>query len=387
MSFSKHLLWFLLLPFLWSSPAHAVACSGTSVHGAGNHACYAIAAGSWNTTTVWSATSGGGSCGCTIATGDELIFDANTPAGTYTDSAISLASVDATAAGAGVTLAGTQAITISGLFYGTSAALTDTMTGLITFTSTTGTTVIKTGGLTYAHGITLNGSGGTFQIGGDTFGLKLDASHTLTLTAGTLDNSTNNTAIQCGVCTLTAGTSNLGSGSVTAISTSGTTLSTSGTTLSAASATLAINAASITATRTLQLGTSQSVGTISITGNATTFCQYLTYTTAVTIGTLTLTGPLCLIPPSATTITLSNAPTWAGASGSQIFIGTTGGVGAVITWTITGTPAISWVNSTGNAWSGSGTCTNCLDIGHNTGMTFIAPTYGAGGGGGHIIGG
>ena len=54
--------------------------------GTGTGTCYGIAAGNFNnTTTVWSASSGGASCNpCSPANGDNIILNASSGSGTYT---------------------------------------------------------------------------------------------------------------------------------------------------------------------------------------------------------------------------------------------------------------------------------------------------------------
>lgn len=370
----------------WSSPAWAVACSGTSVHGSGNHACYAIAAGTWSTTTVWSATSGGASCGCTIQTGDELIFDIHTPTGTYGTIAISLAAIDATAAVAGVTISGASGVTISGLFFGVSSAMTFTANGTWTFTSTSGTTVIETGGQSLATGIIFNGAGGTFVPGGDGFGFTATA--TPTLTAGTFDNTVNNINVTVPTWTgATGGTVKCGTGTWTFNSSTGTLFQQTAGTVTCSSGIFDFTSTTATNNRTFQT-LNATYGALNITGIAIPGYMLAIVGTAggPTFGSMTIGPSQAVVFSTGITFTFTATPQLTGTAALPIFLNGGADVTTKATLAVAAGTAPNWsyvalqnITITGNT---SGVCNNCFDLGGNSGITIHGPS-----GGGGIIGG
>lgn len=149
-------------------------------------------AASWDGTagTKWAATSGGVG-GQPIPTSvDDVFFDAASGTNTVTIAAgnTGCASIDCT--GFTGTLAGSAALTVSGLMYKLAVTMAAyTYTGALTFASTSGTTDITSAGWQMDHDVTLDGVGGTFRLADVCVGGK---TKTLTLTRGTF-NANNQT--------------------------------------------------------------------------------------------------------------------------------------------------------------------------------------------------
>ncbi len=302
----------LLFGALWCGldPAEA-ACTGTAVHGGSAHACYAIAGGNFNANGVWSATSGGGTCTCTPTTGDDVVFDGNTPTGSYSINATeSLNSFDASAAGAGVTISGVSGVTVTGNYFNLSSALNWTSTSPITFT---GTATITPNGHTLASA-TFNGAAQTFTIAGPSW----ITSAATTLTAGTLDFSANNPTVSVGVLssnnsntrTLKCGTGGWSlTGATNAVwdysTVTGLTQDTS-----CQTATFTLTNTLPSGERLLTLG-GQTFGAIVINAPSVATFQ-VGFTGAATIGTLTLNTPLTVNFAQNSTVTIANSPNWSG---------------------------------------------------------------------------
>ena len=264
--------------------------------------------------------------------------------------------------------------------------MTWTATGTYTFTSTSGTTTIELGGHSIAT-MTLNGTGGTFQFGGDSLGGTI--TNTLTLTAGTLDASTYNQNLTMGAFTGTAGTLNCGTGTWTFTGLGGTLFAFPGT-ISCASAAF-VFAPSTTQTGIVTFTTQgSSYGAVTFTNNAVAKYSFaIAVSAGATFASLTLNGPTALTLTGGQTLTISTTPAWAGTAAAPIWIGATPTGTTVITFAIPASPApgvsflsLQNVTFTGNT---SGVCTSCNNFGNNTGMTINAPIIGTGGG--HIIGG
>lgn len=408
-------LLFVLFALLLPSNAWAAACSPTA---------FAKTPGGFSGATTWVTTSGG-STNCTLTAGNAVVFDAGTTAGTYTiDEAISIASLTSAGATAGVFLLhnaftltinnGTTSNTfdISGLSYCNANPCTGPVVAgrVISFTNTGGTTSITTGSSTSSpynqlSAPTFNGSGGTFAL--------LDSaiiSGALTLTAGTLDATTNNPSptILTSFVTVPAGfTLNCGTGTWKFSNTGGTSAVFNGSagTLSCASATFSFNAAANGLNRSIALGTGQSLGTVNISGaGATTgssFSLSITVNQTATFAGLnfsSIIGPFSFaLSGNNTTLVLTTAPTGIGGTQANFF---TLGSAAYNTIPVIQLPASTaltpqWVAFNNIKVTGTNAyiaATNSLDL---TGTNVLngagavlggitAPSFG---GGGRVIGG
>ena len=358
---------------------------------------------------------------CTFVSGNELIFNGDTGAGSYTlngsTSISGLLSTGATAGvfllhGAGDTLTvnnGTTNTTfdIHGISYCNANPCTAPVSNArnISFTNTGGTVSITTGASTSAPynqfgTLTLNGSGGTFEL------LDNAIMQSTTFTAGTLDATTNNTSptfttaggttipavgiLNCGTGTWTF-TQNTGTSSVLAI--------TAGATLSCASATLSFPNATNGNTRELSFQ-SNSFGTLSIGCAGSTGPSNMEFaapsSATVTLGTWTFassctTYPFTVYLTGHFTVSLTNAPTWAGTSGNFLTLYTQPNLTTTTIALPTTSPIdVSWMafsNITFTGTSSTVTATNSLDMSGNNnfnGGSISPPSFG---GGGHIIGG
>lgn len=381
----KRALLFLAGPFIalfaLMTPASA-ACTGTAVHGGSGHACYAILAGGWGTLGTWSATSGGLTCACTPTTGDDIVFDGNTPTGTYTDTALSLNSIDGSAAGSGVIVAGVGALTVTGNFFGLSSAMTWSATSTLAFTDTT-TVNITTGGHTVGAP-TFNGIGGDFIINDS---LTTISSGTLTLTNGTLDCGTHTAPMSVGAFSSNnSNTRTLTGGSCawTILAVAGSWDFTTTTGLTCTCSGMSVSFAGVpTGNETFNTG-SQSFGAISVTPPASPINSAFLITGSPTFASLSLSANTNISPANGSTITLTNAPTFSGAASGLINIAAN--IGQAMTIAVSsGAPAISWVAMQGVTWTGTtGTATNSFNRGGTSGITISGPSAG---GGGRIIGG
>lgn len=163
---------------------------------------YWVGGGSANTwaaitPTNWSATSGGANNASVPGTTDDVFFDANSPTGTGSVVAVSITirSLDCTGYTHDITINSGRAITVSG--NGVVFKLVNTMTltlgsattSALSFTGTSGTTLITMAGLTIGN-VTFNGIGGTWQ-----FQDAMISTGAITLTNGTLD--INNKDVTC----------------------------------------------------------------------------------------------------------------------------------------------------------------------------------------------
>lgn len=148
--------------------------------------------GAWNSTTNWSASSGGASGASLPDSTQDVFFDGNSGAGTSTvNTTTSVLSLDFT--GFAGTLAGSNAINVFGNLK-FAATMTRTWNGTLTFSATSGTKTVTSNGITLGGAVTFNGVGGTWQLQ-DAF--TTASTVTLLLLNGTLD--TNGKALSCGV--------------------------------------------------------------------------------------------------------------------------------------------------------------------------------------------
>lgn len=145
--------------------------------------------GTWNavSTANWSLQSGGaGGAGVPTAV-DDVIFNSQSSATSYTVTIDAGICRDWTLAGpatGSVTVAGTTTMTVAGSVAWATTGITRTFTNTITFTSTTTGRTVDFGNITLANSLTFNALGGGWAI---TRNLTSGTGNTLTLTAGTLD--------------------------------------------------------------------------------------------------------------------------------------------------------------------------------------------------------
>lgn len=371
-------------------PAAANATCGTGVG-----TCFVVSAGGAWVSGTFSATSGGVSCACTPAAGDALILDSAAGNLTSVVGNPSLASLDASGTGGSgspytgtfthtasqtVTITGNLFKLVSGMGYTASAA-----TSLFSFTSTSGTTAITTGGK--SPNFIFNGSGGTFQFQDDVTA----GAGGITLTAGTIDDATNNKNVTTPL--FSSNNSNtrivqIGTSTwkITGANTVWDFTTTSGLTCTCSNGILWFSNTNASATQqSINLGGLTSYGTITF-GPSTNAGSVYAVTGANTIATLQATAPAYVIWPSATVQTITNQFTLNGSSGSYISFLCTKVATCTIHASASGS-SLSWASLYGMIFNtNSVNATNSFDLGNNNmgGGSITAPS---GGGGGHIIGG
>jgi len=219
--------------------------------------------GTWNasTTTNWSDTDGGAGGAVAPTSADDVIFNANSDAGTGFTVTINTGAVcqDITVSGLDqtMTLAGSAAWSIFGSLAYPASNLTRTYTGNITFAATTTGKTITTNGVQVTTGsVIFNGSGGSWALGS-----AFTKTGIITQTLGDVD--LNGYSMTCtGAYTLTAGNLNLNNQTLTA----------------------STFASSNTNTRAIQFGT----GKILLTGNNTIIFNMATVTNFSYTGTPTV---------------------------------------------------------------------------------------------------
>jgi hypothetical protein len=149
---------------------------------------YVVAAGgNWNTTTTWSATSGGAG-GASIPIASDNVFVNASSGNLVIDSNSGCANFDAS--GHVGTISGSTAITITGGTITLSAAGAFTYTGNASADGSNagGDVIITSAGRVFGGSFTLGGTSKTFKLA-DAFGA---ASLTLTLSGGTFNSQSNN---------------------------------------------------------------------------------------------------------------------------------------------------------------------------------------------------
>lgn len=357
--------------------------------------------GNWSATgasSVWVTTSGGATQ-CDLVAGNNVVFDANTAAGTYTmDASISINSLDTdgvTSSPAVVWAQNATTLTVSGNDAGAVAGQTFRLVSgltysgaainrVITFTSTSGTSTITFGGKSLGS-INFNGAGGTFAFAD---AASTVATGVVTLTAGTLDNS-GNFAVSFGLFSSTGSTAralNAGTNTWTLTGTTGSVWEVTGTnlTLTSAPGTLLISATG-TGNRIVNLGQATTCGgspcnynVVTFNGSTSGYYISLSASASNTIATWNLNAPMRLRGPSNnTTITVTNALTWAGTANNNVInvIGDT----AVLT---INAPAstLNWTAMGNVTFSNASTANNSFNLGGVTGLTVNTP------GGGRCIG-
>ena len=254
-------------------------------------------------------------------------------------------------------------------------------------TSGGGTACAATGGVPKNAGDIATFDGAS---GGGTITINVDvniAQITAGAFTGTLDWSAHNNAVTLSTAFNGSGsgtrTINLGNGIWTFTATSGTPwqmTTTTGLTFNANSSTLVFTATTAS-TRTFQSGQlNYNIVTVSANSSGGAFL----YVGGQTTATFNITAPNAVGFQGTTTLT--NAPTWTGASGSLISLSSQA-LGTTATISVaSGTSSNNFVGIRDLTFSGGAifTAINCYDLGHNSGVTCTAP---ATGGGGRIIGG
>lgn len=371
--------------------------------GAGSGTCFVVAGGgNSNSTATWSASSGGATCTCTPASSDAVILDS--AAGNLTiNAALSIQSLDASGTGgSGSPYTGTlthnsaQTLTINGTLFklvsGMTYTLGNTSTSSITFADTTASDVV-------------NITWGTKNTGAITFGTASSTSVTWrlvdtpsstggawTLTAGTLDASTNNvspTILSLSISGSNTRTFNGGTGTWTTKATSGTVVDCStitNLTVSAASTNWTITVSNPNMTISLCNSSSAfSLGNFTL-QNTGTGAGAIASNLSGHMHNLTLNGLVYFTQGGGTTLTIDNALSIAGTTSLPVEMATSSGGGTPATVSIATGATANWVIFRGITFSTSAmTATNCFNMGGNNfnGGGCTGPLVGGGG----IIGG
>lgn len=312
-----------------------------------------------------------------------MFFNGNSGTGASVwNTAISLTGLDCTGSKNPVTHNGiTLTLSAGNLVLPTGAGGTYTAvntSSLFSITGTSGTQQITTNGF-LPGALTLNGVGGTFQLQ-DNLAMLVNAATTITLTNGTFAcqtftvttgrfsaaNSNTKVLTGSGLWTL------LGTGTIWSLTATGTTITgfTSNVTATATSAT----ARSFTCASGMTLQ-----GTLTVTANSSGGMFSILAT--MTLGTLSVAGPNCIrLPTGGSVITLTNAPTIAGSSGSAIGFVTDSPATLSTISCASGTPTFSWCAFRDITVQGGATfnATNSFDLGNNVGFnTLSAPSGGS----------
>lgn len=144
-------------------------------------------------------------------------------------------------------------------------------------------------------------------------------------------------------------------------------------TLTASAATLSFTGAA--GTRNITAGGSQTFGTVSFgasSGNG--FCHLIS---AMTIGTLNITAPNVVQFNANATTTISNAFTWNGSSGSEIYLSSDAFSTTATIAAAAGSTA-AYCAFRDMTFTGSPTASNSFDLLHNSGITIAGPSAGGG---------
>ena len=333
------------LGLLWPTFAFAANCVTTA------YANGATGGSPWasNGTTTWCTLStplaGGCTTGgayCTLVAGNAIVFDANTTAGVYNLAAsISISSLTSSGAAAGVYLTHANAVVltvnnttssttfdISGISYCNADPCTGAVAAprAISFTNTGGTVSITTGASTTAPynqfgTVTFNGSGGTFEL--------LDNAifqAAVTLTAGTLDATTNNTSPTLLSMTTSSGSQlNCGTGTWTLNASTSFWTVANATQVSCGSATITFNTATAGGNRSFNTTAgSASYGTLNIANTGASGSNFFIFTNAIsttqTFANMNFTNIASnlLVNFQANSIyAITNAPSWSGSANNE----------------------------------------------------------------------
>lgn len=384
----KHFLQIAALLVLFAFPtadANAACVAGT---------CFGIATGNWGTIGTWSATTGGVTCACTPAAGDNVVLDANSSGKSFhIDANYSLATfIVSGASTATVDYNSAFTVTITGNTFTLLNTMTWTVVSssrIVSFNPTSGTLAVTMAGKTMGS-VTINGTAGTTtQLQDD---LNFLAGGTLTITQATFDaNNHNITGGQIVSSNANTRAITLGSGTHTLNLVSGTvwdTTTTTGLTMTVNTSTILVSG-NATGIRSFVTGGLNFNGTTLSLANTGSAPAVIAISGAGTVASLLMAAPLRVTFASSTTFTVTNAFTLAGtAFNNALNISTvdTGGSAATIS-VATGSPSIAWAAIQGMAFTGGATftATNSFDLKGNAGITITGPS--GGGGGGRIIGG
>ena len=367
---------------------------------------FAKTAGNWSGASTW-VTLSGGAINCTLQTGDAVVFDSGSGAGTYTiDEAISVASVATSGATGGITLSNTgNTLTISGASFDISGVTYSTsVTGVQFIFSNTGATSIKTGAgssntAQQVGGVSFTGVSGVYTLVDN---LNTKPTSTMTLTNGELDLGTNNVNLNIGQFSSSNSNTrsiNGGSGTVTILEVGATTSAwdlTTATNFSLTGTALNITfAPSGSTTGQLAFITgAKTYGAININfpstpATAASSSSLQIETVGPTFASLSVSGSGWLaFTPSATAYTITGAYTCSGQSLTFPLgnISATPGANTYVNLSIGSASTANYCVFINTKLTGAGTLTttNSFDLGGNTGFTITPPSAG---GGGHIIGG
>ena len=270
----------------------------------------------WNSspTTNWANTSGGAGNQTAPTTGDDVTFDGSSGTGAAVwNTTISLASLVCNASKNLVSGAGAFTISSGNMSLPGGVGSTYTGTNAFTITGTSGTQTITSNGKTFGGLLTLNGSGGTFQLQ-DAF----NSTASITLTAGTFDCQT--FTVACNVFTGTgASTRELkGSGTWTITNTTSQMWNVAASGLTITNFTSAIIIAGTSASSRGFAGAGLSYGPLTI--NANTGRGNLGISGANTFSSVTINGPNFVSFANGATNTISNAFTWGGGASTPILV-------------------------------------------------------------------
>lgn len=149
--------------------------------------------GNWDgTTTHWSTTLGGASGASSPTTADNVIFDSGSNPTAYTvtlvtaaASCLDLTVVSQPSTSGIVTITGAQTLNCAGSFTLLSG-MAWTVTGAVTFSSTSVGNTITTAGISLAHNVTFSGTNGVWTLQ-DALTWGISANYILTLTEGKID--------------------------------------------------------------------------------------------------------------------------------------------------------------------------------------------------------
>lgn len=337
---------------------------------------YAVAAGNWSSTSIWSTSSGGASGASVPLCHDAVFLNGSSGVGTInTDMARLGKDIDCT----GYTGTLDFASYTTSVFGSLTLSASMTLTGNInTVFAGRGSNTITSAGKTFNQGLVVTAGNGTYVLQDSLITLSR-----ITVNAGTL--TTNNQAVTCNDFVSNSGitrTINLGTSTVSLTSAAAVTIfnmSATALTMNAASATITIVNASVS-TRTFG-GASTAYGTLNYTVNASV--GVLDITGSNTFGTINISDAtnaktLRFTAGTTTTVTTFNVN---GASGRRVTISSITAATHTLSKT-SGTVSCDYLNLTnsiatgGAAWYAG---VNSVNNGGNTGWIFTAPQSGSAG--------
>lgn len=381
----KRIILLTLAAFLaLASPAFAANCASTA---------YARTAGNWSGASTFNDASPGG-VACTLTTGNAVVFDANTGAGTYTiDGSFSIASFDASASPA-VTLtqnAGTVTVTGTAITFNSTIIFNGINAARIWSANPTGTNTLTITSAGQRFGaLTVNGATGATVTLADA--LRVDAAVTtsiLTITQGIFNANNQNVTIgnfnssNSNTRTITMGS---GTWNVVGDDSGGNTWDTSTVT----GLTLQKNTSTLSFTSTSAINRSFFAGNPAGGYNIVNFAanssgSAINILGGPTFATLTATAPMNIRIANGTTLTVSSAFSLLGSSSNQFLVASSSFGNTASISVGSGSPSFSWTALFNIICTGGATfaASSSFNLGGNTGCNISAPT----GGGGRIIGG